>query len=163
MPMDESFELEPFQWAQRSSVAHTKTLHELADLKARASGQQATVSKLQAQLDDFIKTKRETEQEMLQQFMILLNEKKRKIRDQNRLLAGAKVNQSTGKLPQYTGITQALTWWASIGRKDITRGHEASKSCRIAHFQAQSNSKGPRARTGAGAGRITRSRPNGDR
>jgi hypothetical protein len=34
---------------------------------------------------------------MLQQFMGLLNEKKKKIRDQNRLLASAKVDQDTGK------------------------------------------------------------------
>ena len=30
--------------------------------------------------------------------MALLNEKKRKIRDQNRLLAGAKVNPTTGEM-----------------------------------------------------------------
>lgn len=35
---------------------------------------------------------------MLQQFMVLLNEKKRKIRDQSRLLADAKVDSVTGKL-----------------------------------------------------------------
>lgn len=34
---------------------------------------------------------------MLQQFMELLNEKKRKIRDQNRLLASAKVDKDTGR------------------------------------------------------------------
>ncbi|KAF2688737.1 hypothetical protein K458DRAFT_293459 [Lentithecium fluviatile CBS 122367] len=95
LPKDEEFEFNPFEWARRSAKAHTRTLQELADLKARATGEQETIAKLQAQLDDFIKTKNETEKEMLQQFMALLNEKKRKIRDQGRLLAGAKVNEST--------------------------------------------------------------------
>jgi hypothetical protein len=35
---------------------------------------------------------------MLQQFMQLLNEKKRKIRDQSRLLAGAKVEKPTSEI-----------------------------------------------------------------
>jgi methionyl-tRNA synthetase len=91
-------ELNLFEWAQSSAEAHSRTLQELADVKARATSEQATISKLQTQLDDFIKTKGETEKEVLQQFMVLLNEKKRKIRDQQRLLAGAKVNETTGKI-----------------------------------------------------------------
>jgi hypothetical protein len=69
----------------------------LTDLKARVSSEQDTIAKLNAQLDDFIKTKNDTETAMLQQFMELLNEKKMKIRDQSRLLAGAKVDKSAGK------------------------------------------------------------------
>jgi methionyl-tRNA synthetase len=65
-------------------------------LKATANTEQNTIAKLNAQLDDFIKTKNETETAMLQQFMELLNEKKRKIRDQSRLLATAKVDSSVG-------------------------------------------------------------------
>lgn len=66
-------------------------------MKARAGREQDTIAKLNAQLEEFIKTKNETETAMLQQFMELLNEKKRKIRDQSRLLAGAKVNKVTGR------------------------------------------------------------------
>jgi methionyl-tRNA synthetase len=69
----------------------------LTDLKARFSSEQDTIAKLNAQLDDFIKTKNETDSAVLQQFMELLNEKKRKIRDQSRLLAGAKVDETAGK------------------------------------------------------------------
>lgn len=97
LPQDEDFEFNPFEWAQASAKAHAKSLQDLADLEARASSEQDTIVKLNAQLDDFIKTKNETEAAMLQQFMELLNEKKRKIRDQNRLLAGAKVDEATGR------------------------------------------------------------------
>jgi hypothetical protein len=97
LPRDDDFEFNPFDWAQASAKAHAKTLQELADVKLRASSEQDTIAKLNAQLDDFIKTKDETETAMLQQFMALLNDKKRKIRDQGRLLAGAKVDSTVGK------------------------------------------------------------------
>lgn len=87
----------PFEWAQASALAHKRTLRDLANSKTQAHGEQDTIAKLNAQLDDFIKTKNETETAMLQQFMELLNEKKRKIRDQNRLLATAKVDKDTGE------------------------------------------------------------------
>lgn len=93
---DEEFEFNPFDWAQASAQAHAQTLQELADLRAKVSIEQETIVKLNAQLEDFIKTKNEAETIMLQQFAELLNEKKRKIRDQSRLLAGAQVDESTG-------------------------------------------------------------------
>jgi hypothetical protein len=97
LPVDDDFEFEPLKWAATSATAHTQVLQQLTDLKARVSSEQDTIAKLNAQLDDFIKTKNETETAMLQQFMELLNEKKRKIRDQSRLLAGAKVDKTAGK------------------------------------------------------------------
>ncbi len=78
-------------------MAHAKTLQQMALLKEKVKSEQQTIAKLDAQLNDFIKTKNEAETAMLQQFMQLLNEKKRKIRDQSRLLAGAKVDRPTGQ------------------------------------------------------------------
>ncbi|KAF3041542.1 hypothetical protein E8E12_006687 [Didymella heteroderae] len=95
LPRDDAFELSPFEWAQASAQAHMKTLQELAEVKARIAREKDTITKLNSQLDDFIKTKNESETAMLQQFLELLNEKKRKIRDQTRLLATAKVDKST--------------------------------------------------------------------
>ncbi|KAF1918204.1 hypothetical protein BDU57DRAFT_514844 [Ampelomyces quisqualis] len=100
LPKDDDFEFNPFEWAQISAKAHSQTLQEVADLKARANTEQDTIAKLNAQLDDFIKTKNETETAMLQQFMELLNEKKRKIRDQSRLLATVKVDNSVATAVQ---------------------------------------------------------------
>ena len=97
LPKDEEFEFNPFEWTQTSAQAHTQTLKEIDDLKASVKSKQDTIDKLNAQLEDFIKTKNEAETAMLQQFMELLNEKKRKIRDQSRLLAGATVDKEVGK------------------------------------------------------------------
>lgn len=103
LPRDDAFEFNPFEWAQASAQAHTKTLQELAEVNARIDSEKDTITKLNAQLDDFIKTKNEAETAMLQQFMELLNEKKRKIRDQSRLLATAKVDKTTGTNAFATG------------------------------------------------------------
>lgn len=96
LPQDDEFEFNPFDWARASALAHTQTLQQVAKLQAQVGSEQQTTAKLNAQLDEFIKTKNEAEAVMLRQFMVLLNEKKRKIRDQNRLLAGAKLEQSPG-------------------------------------------------------------------
>lgn len=96
LPKDEEFEFNPFEWAQASAQAHSQSLQQLAEVKVRIDSERDTITKLNAQLDDFMKTKNEAETAMLRQFMELLNEKKRKIRDQSRLLAGAQVDKSTG-------------------------------------------------------------------
>ena len=104
LPEDDEFEFNPFEWAQASAMAHAQTLQQVVDLKAKVKSEQHTIANLNAQLNDFIKTKNETETAMLQQFMQLLNEKKRKIRDQSRLLAGAKVDKPTGSSVIYDHV-----------------------------------------------------------
>jgi hypothetical protein len=121
LPRDDDFEFNPFEWAQASAKAHAKTLKELADLKTRANSEQDTIAKLNAQLDDFIKTKNEAETAMLQQFMKLLNEKKRKIRDQSRLLATAKVDTSVGELHRSTAVRKSLTQYDTATTVQSTR------------------------------------------
>ncbi|KAL1655009.1 hypothetical protein SLS61_002317 [Didymella pomorum] len=116
LPRDDEFELNPFEWARASAQAHTKTLQELAEVKARIDSENDTITKLNAQLDDFIKTKNEAETAMLQQFMELLNEKKRKIRDQSRLLATAKVDKST--VPSRSSKRKAPTRAAKAIQED---------------------------------------------
>ncbi|KAF2261677.1 hypothetical protein CC78DRAFT_345680 [Lojkania enalia] len=102
LPQDLEYEISPFEWAQISAQAHAQALEEMASLKAELKSKQGIIDKLNAQLEDFIKTKNVTETAMLQQFMELLNEKKRKIRDQQRLLAGAKIEKSTASAVQST-------------------------------------------------------------
>ncbi|CAE7194568.1 hypothetical protein PTNB73_08596 [Pyrenophora teres f. teres] len=95
LPEHDEFEFNPFEWVQTSAVAHAETLQQMAVLKAKIKSEDETIAKLRAQLDNFIRTKNEAETAMLQQFMTLLNEKKRKIRDQSRLLASVKVDKAT--------------------------------------------------------------------
>lgn len=139
----------PFEWAQVSAQAHTRSLQELAALKVQANSEGDTIAKLKAQLDDFIKSKDEAETAMLRQFMELLNEKKRKIRDQNRLLAGAKVDESTGKISivdkSNTVANQVHPY--SDSSASYTGRDEAAEASGVPYIKTESKSS----RAGAGA------------
>ena len=89
-------EIEPIDWAYTSAQAHNAALKEIMQLKVQLDSEQGALDKLKAQFEEFLKAKEESETALLQQFMSLLNEKKRKIRDQSRLLAEAKVDTATG-------------------------------------------------------------------
>lgn len=89
---DEEEEIDPLAWTGIAAQAAAAARGEVAALKSKLDAQQETVRKLNAQLQDLIKTKEENENAMLEKFKELLNEKKLKIRDQQRLLAEAKVN-----------------------------------------------------------------------
>lgn len=85
-------EVSGFEWAD-TAVANADALRtELETLQASVSSQQDDVAKLNQQLDDLVKAKKQHEEELLQKFGALLNSKKLKIRDQQRLLNGAKVD-----------------------------------------------------------------------
>jgi len=102
LPKDEEFEFNPFEWAQASATAHAHTRQQLADVTKRVAREQDAIAQLHAQLDNLIQAKHEAETAMLQQFMALLNEKKRKIRDQSRILGGAHVDHDTASSVQTT-------------------------------------------------------------
>lgn len=89
---DEEEEIDPLAWTGIAAQAAAAARDEVAALKSKLDAQQETVRKLNAQLQDLIKTKEENENAMLEKFKELLNEKKLKIRDQQRLLTQAKVN-----------------------------------------------------------------------
>ena len=55
---------------------------------------QATIASLDAKLDELVKAKSEHEEELISKFVLLLNEKKLKIRNQQRLLSTAKVDKT---------------------------------------------------------------------
>jgi hypothetical protein len=65
---------------------------QLRTLQNSARFHQEEVTKLNRQLDDLIQAKEEHEDDLLKKVAALLNAKKLKIRDQQRLLAGAKID-----------------------------------------------------------------------
>ncbi|KAF2491575.1 hypothetical protein BU16DRAFT_122420 [Lophium mytilinum] len=89
---DEEKEIDPLDWARVAARGAAAAKDQFADLQTQLGTQQSTIDKLHAQLDDLVKAKEENDNAMLQKFTELLNEKKMKIRDQQRLLAGAKVD-----------------------------------------------------------------------
>ncbi|KAI8623518.1 hypothetical protein F5Y19DRAFT_370941 [Xylariaceae sp. FL1651] len=89
---NDNSEISPFDWCVSAIASRTKVTEELAAATAKIEALENSVNELKAQLDDFIKTKEEDEAQLLEKFRDLLNSKKVKIRQQQRLLAAAKVD-----------------------------------------------------------------------
>jgi hypothetical protein len=96
MQQDEDAEIQLFQWAGTAATLATVAEDELASLSLRYRSQEETIKKLNEQLEDLIKAKADHDNALLEKFAELLNTKKLKIRDQQRLLDAAKMGSSTG-------------------------------------------------------------------
>lgn len=81
-----------FEWVDSAVATADSMRTELETLQASMEQQSEQVASLNKQLDDLVKAKKEHEEELLAKFTALLNAKKLKIRDQQRLLAGAQVD-----------------------------------------------------------------------
>ncbi|RDW95317.1 hypothetical protein BP5796_01080 [Coleophoma crateriformis] len=81
-----------FDWCGLALQATNASSHKLEDAEKKIKELEAALQESQASNRDFVKAKADHEDDLLQKFSILLNEKKLKIRDQQRLLASAKVD-----------------------------------------------------------------------
>lgn len=96
LPEDRNTEIEFFEWTAIAVNAASVARGDARDLQNKCEAQQVTINKLKSQLDDLIQAKQDHEGALLAKFQDLLNAKKLKIRDQQRLLAGAKVDPAAG-------------------------------------------------------------------
>ncbi|MCJ1244309.1 hypothetical protein MMC30_001507 [Trapelia coarctata] len=97
LSQDNDQEIDTIAWVS-TAVGRANALEkDVINLQAKYEEQGETMKKLENQLEDLIKAKKEHEKALLEQFRELLNMKKLKIRDQQRLLATAKVNVDTAK------------------------------------------------------------------
>lgn len=119
LKQNDSQAIELFDWAGTAVAATTALEGEVASLSAKYHDQQETLAKLSGQLEDLIKAKEEHENELLQKFTELLNAKKLKIRDQQRLLAGAKVDPDKGNL-----VLRRTTWEADFVFSRTSEGNQ---------------------------------------
>lgn len=90
-------EVSGFEWAETAAADADSLRLELETLQASVSSQKDDVAKLNQQLDDLVKAKKEHEDELLRKFAALLNSKKLKIRDQQRLLNGAQIDPQAAR------------------------------------------------------------------
>ncbi len=89
---DEKEEIDSISWCGTAVQRSTDLESEIRDLTTKYESQSKTLEKLNQQLEDLISAKKTHEETLLQKFRDLLNAKKLKIRDQQRLLAGATVD-----------------------------------------------------------------------
>ena len=84
-------EIQLFDWASVAVDQQRASQVEVVKLRTKSENDQTTITALQAQIADLVKAKREHEEQLISKFVLLLNEKKSKIRNQQRLLSTAKI------------------------------------------------------------------------
>ncbi|EMR61293.1 putative dna double-strand break repair and vj recombination xrcc4 protein [Eutypa lata UCREL1] len=82
-------EISPFNWCISTIAARVRAEEELAAATAKAQALESSVGELKDQLRELIQAKEDDETQLLVRFRDLLNEKKVKIRQQQRLMAVA--------------------------------------------------------------------------
>ncbi|KAK3320941.1 hypothetical protein B0T19DRAFT_253726 [Cercophora scortea] len=87
---DEAIQL--FDWCGAAALERQKFREDLAAETTKASDLESRVTELKNQLDELIQSKKDRETEILEKMCALLNEKKLKIREQQRLLSTAKID-----------------------------------------------------------------------
>ncbi|KAK5131344.1 hypothetical protein LTR08_001010 [Meristemomyces frigidus] len=107
-------EIDIFGWTCTAVASADALRDQLETLQTSVSSQQEQVAKLRQQLNDLVNAKKEHEDELLKKFATLLNAKKLKIRNQQRLLAGAKIDPEAGGA-------------VSIARSGVAGGKAAGK------------------------------------
>jgi hypothetical protein len=90
---DETEEISLFDWAILAVDKHKSIEGELSNISKQAAEDQTTIASLQKQLADLVEAKAEHEEQLISKFVLLLNEKKAKVRDQKRLIQTSHPNQ----------------------------------------------------------------------
>ena len=97
LKQDDDQEIDTIAWL-KTAICHTDNLEaEITDLSNRFQEQNELVKKLDLQIENLIQAHQQYVSSSFERFMVLLNAKKLKIRDQQRLLATAKVDSKTGR------------------------------------------------------------------
>ena len=142
---DESQELDILGWTGTAVERSSTVERELQDLTTNYVEQSKKMEELNNQLEDLIKAKLEHEDSLLQNFRELLNTKKLKIRDQQRLLASAKVDpKQAAKLQNARSISKPRAATASrTGKRKAKRSHQASESSEESGFEGKDPKQKP--------------------
>ncbi|KAM7209527.1 DNA repair protein XRCC4 [Naviculisporaceae sp. PSN 640] len=87
--------IELFDWCDTALQEREKLKKDVEKEASKAADLEARVTELKNQLDELIQAKKDREKEILEKMCRLLNEKKVKIRQQQRLLNSAKIDPDT--------------------------------------------------------------------
>ena len=94
-------EIDVFKWIS-TALDHSSSLEQERQTAAKTlADRDSAVSKLSNQIEELQKAKDADTQELLDKFCEVLNSKKAKIRDQQRLLSTAKVDRAKGQASRF--------------------------------------------------------------
>lgn len=92
-----SKEIQLFDWAALAVDKAQALQTEFSALSEKTNEDKSTIARLESELADLVKAKADHEEQMLLKFVFLLNEKKAKIRDQQRILQTATLDEGRKK------------------------------------------------------------------
>ena len=136
---DENQELDIIRWAGIAVERSNRLDREVRDLTFKYDEQSKKFEMLNHQLEDMIRAKIEHESSLLQNFKELLNTKKLKIRDQQRLLASARVDPNEAAKLQHARATSKphTTTPSRAGKRKAESDRRASKSPEESGFEGE--------------------------
>ena len=142
---DESQELDITRWAGTAVERSNRLDREVRDLTSKYDEQSMKFDMLNHQLEDMIKAKAEHESSLLQKCRELLNTKKLKIRDQQRLLASATFDPNkAAKLQHARATLKSHTATCSrAGKRKAESHHRASESAEESEFEGKAPKERP--------------------
>jgi hypothetical protein len=109
--------VELYDWCGLTIQSKGKVERELAEVKKQLKAKEAETKKMSEDLEQMIKLKNDHENVLIEKFSLLLNEKKLKIRDQQRLLASANVNPAKAAAIERTRGSKPASAGSSHPRK----------------------------------------------
>lgn len=109
---EETDDVNLFEWALQAIEKRDELAEEVTNLRGEINTKDEVVSSLRKQIDELVKAKAEHETQMLSKFALLLNEKKLKIRNMQRVMSNARIDQKKLKELQ-----------DAIGNEPTSAGH----------------------------------------
>jgi len=104
LKQDDAQAIQLFDWTG-IAVSRAHALEEqISSLRNKYSTAEDTISRLNSQLEELIHAKNNHDDELIAKFVQLLNEKKLKIRNQQRLMATANVGHANGGFDSFARI-----------------------------------------------------------
>lgn len=97
MKQDDEQSVELFDWAGNSTARADELEQQVTKLTNRYRLAEETIQKLSQQLEELMDAKNQHEGQLVTNFVQILNEKKLKVRNQQRLLAAATVDSAKGR------------------------------------------------------------------
>ena len=95
-----SEDIQLFDWCAVAAEASTESKAAVSSAVAKAADLENIVNEVKSQMDDLVQAKQEDETALLQKFQGLLNEKKVKIREQQKVIASGSFDEN-----QAAGVT----------------------------------------------------------
>lgn len=96
LKQDDDQAIQLFDWTGVAASRADNLGEEISTLKTKYREAETTIKQLHSQLEELIEAKNEHDDQLIGKFVQLLNEKKLKIRNQQRLLSTAKVDPEKG-------------------------------------------------------------------